>query len=88
MNCKCREVIEKELHKKFIKGNPLIKDGKTTLDGFGFSISKKGMASIQSTVAEFEAEFPLKKGGFKIKKLKQSIIFTYCPFCGKKYKGI
>lgn len=29
-----------------------------------------------------------KKDGTKSKKLTtETILFTYCPFCGKKYKG-
>lgn len=30
------------------------------------------------------AVYPVRKGGFKHKKVEQSMIFTYCPFCAEK----
>ncbi len=35
---------------------------------------------------ETSAMYPLKKGGSKRKKLTASLLFTYCPFCGKLYR--
>lgn len=46
----------------------------------GSEVQEKGVMQMEVT-----AKFPLKKGGEKAKTTKQSMIFTYCPFCGAKY---
>lgn len=35
---------------------------------------------------ELTADRPLKRGGYKSKTDRMSMSFTFCPFCGEKYK--
>lgn len=90
MSCKCRNDIEKNLLDRFKDQNPEAKEHSAELKGYAFSMSggingrmvMKGVMPIELT-----ADFPLKKGGFKRRTVKQSMMFNYCPFCGKKHES-
>lgn len=92
MPCKCREELEEKLLKHFKEQNQDAKEHEATLKGYVFTFGKrtymnrtymKGAMPIELT-----AEFPLKKGEFRRKTEKQSMLFSYCPFCGKKYDEV
>lgn len=75
MTCDCIDKIEKELRKRY-------GDGFTGLDYI--TIPFFGGQSKVYTMFKYK---PTKKDGTLYKTNKsQSLIFTYCPFCGIKYK--
>ena len=82
--CDCRTMVEGKLTKMFAEQKPEAADHKVSLQGyaliFGDELTEKGCMEAVMT-----AIFPLKKGGTKEKKLKQKMMFTYCPFCGEAY---
>ncbi|RLA24911.1 MAG: hypothetical protein DRQ62_04045 [Gammaproteobacteria bacterium] len=82
--CDCREVIESNLTKRIIELKPEAKNARARLMGYalilGNELKEKGFMAVKVT-----ADFPLKKGGFKERKLSENMIFTYCLFCGGKY---
>lgn len=83
--CKCKKDIEEKLLEQFKKKSPEAVDHGVALQGYALVITddtleQKGCMDIKAT-----ANFPLKKGGFKLKSISQSMIFTFCPFCGVKY---
>lgn len=84
--CDCRTVIEGKLKTRFMEQKPEAKEHEAKLMGyallFGETLTEKGVME-----AELKAKFPLKKGGEKQKTIRQSMIFTFCPFCGVKYES-
>jgi hypothetical protein len=84
MNCDCKKDIEAKLVDFFTKQTPQATGMKVELQGYGFGISDAGMRISQYTEAKVTAAHPLKSGGTKIKTVKTSMHFSYCPFCGQK----
>lgn len=84
MQCTCRKDITEKLLAHFKSQSPEASHHTLSLTGYtlviGEQLEEKGCMGIEAT-----AEFPLKKGGSKEKKIKQNMIFTFCPFCGTKY---
>ena len=84
MSCTCRKDIEEKLLARFKAQSPEANAHEVDLQGYtlilGDNLVCKGYMPIKAT-----ASFPLKKGGFKEKKIMQNMIFTFCPFCGVKY---
>lgn len=83
--CNCHNDIEKSLTERAVEKHPEATDHNVSLKGYAFLFGKtvemKGVMPF-----EFTANFPLKKGGFRRKVEKSSMVFTYCPFCGIKYE--
>jgi hypothetical protein len=87
MSCDCRENIEKKLLTRFKEQEPDAKDHHVRLDGYCFVIiNNNDFDSNGRMVIESEAIFKLKNGKTKLKKSKQNMLFTYCPFCAKPYE--
>ena len=82
--CDCRKNIEDRLLTRFKEQEPTAREHAVSLKGYAFilgeEVQEKGVMQIEAT-----AKFPLKKGGEKLRATKQSMIFSYCPFCGVKY---
>jgi len=82
--CNCRERIEGKLKDKFVEQHPEAKSHEVRLTGYAFFLGET-LTTKGCMDTELKAEYPLKKGGTKQKTIKQSVIFTYCPFCGVAY---
>lgn len=82
--CDCKRSIEARLVVRAKEMHPEATGHEVKLTGYAFIFGKevqfKGCMPF-----EFRAEFPLKKGGLRLKKEKTSMMFNYCPFCGVKY---
>jgi hypothetical protein len=82
--CDCRKKVEINLLDRYKEQHPEANKHQARLKGYtlilGKQVEEKGCMPI-----EFTAVYPLKKGGEKEKTVKQSMVFTYCPFCGEKY---
>lgn len=83
--CGCRKDIEKKLLDRFIEQAPQATEHKASLTGYAFMFSNNRLDMKGCMPLELTAKFPLKKGGVKQKTTKQSMMFSYCPFCGEKY---
>jgi hypothetical protein len=82
--CDCEKNLTEKFLTKFKADCPEAIDHEVILTGYAilFSGSVNGFMPVNQT-----AKFPLKKNGvMKEKKIKTNLLFTYCPFCGKKYK--
>lgn len=85
MACDCKEDIEGKLLARFKEVSSEAESHSASLHGYTIvfgetALEQKGYMEIKAT-----ANFPLKKGGMKAKTQTQNMIFTFCPFCGKKY---
>ena len=86
--CKCRSEIESNLLSRHKESAPDSRFHTAELKGYGFILSDSGMKEVGQMPIELTSEAPLKKGGFKPKKERMSMFFTFCPFCGEKYKKV
>ncbi len=84
MACECKTDIEEKLLSRFKEQSPEATMHEVELQGYTLIIGEK-LESKGYMPIKCEANFPLKKGGFKPKAIKQNMIFTFCPFCGVKY---
>lgn len=84
--CNCRKALEEKLLERFKEQAPEAQGHYVRLLGYtmilGTEVIELGYMPIETT-----ASFPLKKGGEKVKVAKTNMIFTFCPFCGVKYRG-
>lgn len=84
MTCECKKDLEAKLLDRFKENSPEASKHEVNLQGYtlilGDKLEQKGFMPIEAT-----ALFPLKKGGSKEKKLKQNMVFKFCPFCGIEY---
>lgn len=85
--CECKKEIEAKLLSRFKEQHPEGKDHELTLQGYSLIFGDEpytcGYMVVEGTV-----KLPLKtKPTMKSKKIKQNMMFTYCPFCGEKYEA-
>jgi len=83
--CTCHADIEKRLSiraaEKFSEGT----EHAVKLDGYGLAIVDNDVIEIGVMPMNVTFKTTLKNGTVKDKKIKQSMMFTYCPFCAEKY---
>ena len=81
--CDCRANLEAKLTKRFKTTSPEATGHEVKLQGyaicFGKSLYLRSFMPYKAT-----AEFPLKKGGTKVKNEEGNMFFAFCPFCGEK----
>lgn len=83
MNCDCKKRIEAKLLERLISEHPEGQNHSATLDGYGFVITDDNKMALQGcTPITLQAMVPKKDGGLKAKKFNQSMVWTFCPFCG------
>ena len=87
MNCNCKKELEEKLTQNFKNANPEAVEHGSVIDGYGFLFVANGMEQRGFMEVKSTANFPLKNGNMKVKTLKQSMFFSYCPFCGIKVTG-
>jgi len=89
--CNCQTEVTEKLLENFKDKFPEAFLHKVNLTSYSLFINGTTgqCGSAYVVYYEAEAEYPLKKGGLKRKKLKGSIVANYCPFCGisTKEKG-
>lgn len=87
MNCDCKSDLEQKLTERHAAAYPDAKNHKATLDGYGFGIVGNTMITQGFVKFTATAEHPVNKtGGYKEKKIPGSMIWSFCPFCGKPAK--
>lgn len=84
--CKCRNDIEAKLLERFKQQAPDAKNHEASLKGYGYVLTETGMSEVGCMHIEVTADRPLKRGGYKAKTERMNMFFTFCPFCGEKYK--
>lgn len=83
--CDCRETIESKLLARFKEQAPDAKNHEASLKGYGLILGAS-VREVGCMPIELTADRPLKRGGYKPKTDRMSMSFTFCPFCGEKYK--
>ena len=84
--CNCKKELEAKLLDNFISKFPDVKEHSVELKGYCLGITDKGLVLRSYMPYSYEADYPLKKGGYKHKKQEGNFVFSYCPFCGGKIK--
>lgn len=82
--CNCKKDIETRLLERFKAQEPDAKDHSVELQGYGLALLENNLLSIPCMPFKTSANFPLKKGGSKVKSQTASMYFNFCPFCGEK----
>jgi len=82
--CNCHDEIEKKVNEQFAVQNPDVSNPKTSLGGYALLFTEKD-SFRPSLPLTTEGTVKYKNGNSKVKKFKQSMIATYCPFCGVKF---
>ena len=84
LNCGCRKELEAKLTERFKDQKPEGTDHSVSLDGYGLGITSTGVVVNGMMPYRAEATFTSKAGKTSRKTIKGNMIFSYCPFCGKK----
>lgn len=81
--CECKTEIEAKLVARLQEQEPEATKIDLKIGGYVFLF---GDSVIMKPTLQIEGVFylPTKAGGLKAKKIKQSMIASYCPFCGEK----
>ena len=89
MTCNCKSDLEARLLERAKEQLPESKDHNVSMTGFAFVFNDaNGMDQLGFMPVEIEHKVTVKKTGLeRVKKQKTSFIFTYCPFCGVRYKA-
>lgn len=87
MTCNCKSELEAKILEQFKKKAPDATDHRVYLKGYGLALIGNTMMLRGSMPVESIARFTLKNGGTKEKTLKQSMFYSYCPFCGANAEG-
>lgn len=82
MKCECREDLEAKLLERFISTEPDGSGHQVTIEGYAFGIVGDQMVMVGTMPIKATATVPLKKGGSKVKTVRQAMHFSFCPFCG------
>lgn len=80
--CPCRKDIEAKLLEQFKAAQPTARNHRASILGYGVNFTTGGLS--QAAQIEYDAVYPLKKGGEKAKTSRGHMVFNYCPFCGVK----
>ncbi len=84
--CNCRNDLQDRLLKSVKEQLPADATNiKITLTGYGFFMEGNTLVTKPVMPAEVTYQQPLKKepSRLKDKKMKQSLIASFCPFCGE-----
>lgn len=87
--CKCRSEIEAKLTEHFKEKQPAATAHRAVLMGYALGIGAESLSmyTVGCMPIELTAKYPMKGGTLqKQKTTKQSMFFTFCPFCGEKYE--
>lgn len=84
MECGCKKDLEAKLTERFVSVSPDATEHQVKLEGYGLALVGNTIKVMPCTTAVGTALFPNKKGGSKLKTVKQTMAFSFCPFCGVK----
>lgn len=84
--CKCRTDIEAQLIKRAEAEYPNAEDHCVELQGYGFAIVGQKLLCLPLMPYVTAMKVAGKGGIAKTKKVKSSMIFSFCPFCGVNLK--
>lgn len=88
MNCGCKKDIEARLLERLKTDHPDGTAHHAMLDGYGFAITEDNkMKQVGGTPITLTAMVPKKAGGMKAFRANQTMVWSYCPFCGVKTGG-
>jgi len=87
MACNCESEIVEKLLERAKKAYPKASRGSVNLEGYGIGISADmGLKTVAFMPCTYSADFPVKNGGVRVKRIKSRVFFNYCPFCGVCYE--
>lgn len=88
MNCTCKKDIETRLLNKLKADRPDGEGHHAHLDGYGFALTDDNkMLQVGGTPITLTVMTPKKAGGMKLVRINQTMVWTFCPFCGAQAKG-
>lgn len=88
MNCNCKTELEAKLTERLKSSAPDGTDHSVTLEGYGFGMTP-GLGIVMVGCMPFTEvhQTTTKVGAPKTKKRTGSMVFSFCPFCGKSAKA-
>lgn len=86
MTCNCKKDLEEKMATRFAGIAPEASGHSVELQGYGFAMVGNTLLHMPFMLAHAKATYPLKKGGTKEKVVKQTLAFSFCPFCGASTK--
>jgi hypothetical protein len=88
MNCDCKKRIEARLLERFRAEHPNGQDHSASLDGYGFALTDDNkMVMRGGSPIVLHTSLPTKTISMKPKKIRETMLWTFCPFCGTKATG-
>lgn len=89
MTCNCKSDLEARLLDRAKEQLPDSKNHEVRMTGYALVFNDtNGMDFLGSMPVEIQHTVVVKKTGCdRVKKDKTNFIFTYCPFCGVRYKA-
>lgn len=88
MTCDCKSTLTEKLLERAKEQLPDSRNLEVELTGYTFVFGDDNSLALRGFMpVEVKHTVTVKKTGLdRVKKDKTSLIFTYCPFCGVKYK--
>lgn len=82
--CNCKTELEQKLTERFAQAKPQASAHRVELMGYGIGIAGNTMVVMGRMEAQCSADFPTKTGVSKYRVIRQSMVFSFCPFCGER----
>jgi hypothetical protein len=87
MTCNCKSEIEAKFLEKVKADLPESSNHNLEMKSYSFLLDGNTMTLRGYMPVEIQHAVKNKKTGVeRVKKEKTSVLFTYCPFCGVRYK--
>lgn len=87
MTCNCKSEIEAKFLEKVKADLPESSNHNLEMKDYSFLLEGNTMALRGYMPVEIQHTVKNKKTGIdRVKKEKTSVLFTFCPFCGVRYK--
>lgn len=92
MTCNCKQTLTAKMLERAKEQLPDSKNHEVQMTNytFVFGENEAGQSTIETRgfmPVEIKHTITVKKTGLdRVKKEKTSFLFTYCPFCGERYK--
>lgn len=86
MSCNCKSDIEARLLERFRSTEAQATGHTIELQGYALLLGGARMDVRGYMPVEASARHTTKSGTVRVKKQKQNMLFSYCPFCGVPVK--
>lgn len=83
MQCECRKEIEARLLARFKEQNPSSANHKVRLTGYTMLFGSDHLEERAAGLFIANHDVTAKNGNVRNRRIEQSMLFNYCPFCGK-----